>query len=196
MWNAGHRRLCTISPRTIGAKHRPELSQLWLAGLLVFGLSCAVSGCSTLESLEGTPKPSAPVTPAPPAPDTKLHARVQVPKQKPKPPVTETREADTHEPEPPPAPKVVASIDPNNLIGLDPNSVQKLLGAPTNIGYGSPSIVWTYSGSGCMFQVIFYPDIKTANFHALKFLASDGAGGHADETCIHNLLALRNNGPA
>ena len=190
MWNAGRKRLPTVSRRV--AQFHPEMSQLWLAGLLVLALGFGVGGCSIFEA----PKPDA--SPQAPPPDTKSHAHAQqIPKQKPKPPppIPDLREADTHEPEPPPPPKV-ASIDPNSLIGLDPPSVQKLLGAPANIRTGNPSIIWTYAGTGCVFQVIFYPDIKTANFHALKFLASDGAGGHADETCIHNLLVLRNNGPA
>lgn len=99
--------------------------------------------------------------------------------------VKETRE--TKEPE------KVAAIDPKNLIGLQPAAVEKLLGAPSSVANSQPSLVWTYSGQGCSFQIVFYPDLKTASFHALKYASS--AGEQADNACIRSILTVRSNGP-
>jgi len=73
-----------------------------------------------------------------------------------------------------------------------------MLGAPTSIYRGDPSLIWTYEGTGCAFKIVFYPDIKTAIFHALKFLMTDSSGGSSDgsQLCIRNILTVRTNGPA
>jgi hypothetical protein len=165
-------------------------------GLAVAG--SALSGCAMLNDQFK----SAPAA----APDPKQqHVATDLPnpKQRPKPPVAGTHEhdappVDTHDHDPPPAPAKVASIDPNRLVGLDPSAVEKVLGAPTNVSRNDPSLVWTYVGSGCSFQIIFYPDIKTTTFHALKFVGSDSTGGRLDNShaCIRNILTARNYGPA
>ncbi len=86
----------------------------------------------------------------------------------------------------------MASVDPKSLIGLAPGAVEKLLGSPSAISKADPSLVWTYAGQGCSFQVYFYPDIKTASFHALKY--SSTAGEQTD--CLRNILMVRSNGPS
>lgn len=100
--------------------------------------------------------------------------------------VRETREARE--------PEKVASIDPKNLIGLEPAAVEHILGIPSNISNNDPSLVWTYSGPGCLFRVFFYPDLKTATFHALKYAST--AREQPDNTCIRNILTVKNNGPS
>ncbi|GAA0529151.1 hypothetical protein FHS83_002395 [Rhizomicrobium palustre] len=89
-------------------------------------------------------------------------------------------------------PERLASVDPKSLIGLQPNAVERLLGSPTNVTRSTPSLVWTYAGQGCSFKVVFYPDIKTESFHALKFSASNGE----DNSCIRNILTVKSNGPS
>ena len=121
-----------------------------------------------------------PVTITPPA--------AQTPLAKPRRPV--------HEPprEAPREPERVASVDPNSLIGLAPAAVEKLLGAPSTISKSDPSLVWTYAAQGCSFQVFFYPDIKTASFHALKYASTGGTGDPADN-CVRTILTVKSNGP-
>lgn len=81
-------------------------------------------------------------------------------------------------------------------MGLDPDSVQRVLGAPASITKGDPSLVWTYSGANCSFQIIFYPDIKTTAFHALKFSGTPGHDAPDNvQTCIRSILMAKNNGP-
>ncbi len=90
----------------------------------------------------------------------------------------------------------IAAIDPNKLIGLDPAGVSKLLGPPSTVAKGDPSLVWTYIAAGCAFRIFFYPDIKTASFHALKYGGFDGKGGQIalSQSCIRNILMARANG--
>ncbi len=90
-------------------------------------------------------------------------------------------------------PERVASIDPKSLIGLEPAAGERLLGNPSNVSKTDPSLVWTYAGQGCSFQIIFYPDLKTAAFHALKYTSS--SGDQVDNMCLRNILTVRSNGP-
>jgi hypothetical protein len=91
-------------------------------------------------------------------------------------------------------PERVAAVDPKSLIGLTPSAVEKLLGAPSGVAKSDPSLVWTYSGQGCSVQIVFYPDLKTASYHALKY--SSSAGAEADNACVRNILTVRSNGPS
>ncbi len=91
-------------------------------------------------------------------------------------------------------PERVAALDPKSLIGLTPTAVEKLLGAPSAVAKSDPSLVWTYSGQGCSVQIVFYPDLKTASYHALKY--SSSAGAEADNACVRNILTVRSNGPS
>lgn len=169
----------------------PKLSQIsnFAAAIL---LGATLSGCATIDGvLSQTPhpiaKPPLPVAqPVVPRAQTPVAQVVPV-KQKPKPTPRDTKE-----------PEQVAAIDPDSLIGLDPPAVEKLLGAPANIGKGDPSLVWTYAGIGCSFQIIFYPDIKTTSFHALKLMDVSGNDAKTQDlrACLRNILTARNNGPS
>ena len=158
---------------------RAPLSHIGAAAAVVLLLA----GCSYLQRIHGDKAPAetqpathgAPAAVAPPQPAP----------AKPKRQVREVRENKE--------PERVASVDPKSLIGLAPGAVEKLLGSPSAISKSDPSLVWTYAGQGCSFQVYFYPDIKTASFHALKYASS--AGEQADNACIRNILTVRSNGP-
>jgi hypothetical protein len=140
-----------------------------------------LSGCAALPHAHSVPPakaPSAPVATAPAMP-------VPVPAPA-RPKRQQTKEAhETREPE------KVATIDPRNLIGLQPAAVEKILGSPSAVDKSDPSLVWTYSAAGCSFQIVFYPDLKTESYHALKYTAS----GEPDSACIRNILTVRTNGP-
>lgn len=126
---------------------------------------------------------AAQAVPEPAPPRTKSHRR--------KPP----RPAP-HKTEPPPAEAPqVAMIDPNALVGMKPPAVTRLLGTPAGTTKDEMSLVWTYAADGCVMKVYFYPDLKTADFHVLKFTLADPDGNPlADEApCRRKLLAQRTN---
>ncbi len=129
------------------------------------------------------------ITEAPPAPATTTASAPQPPV----PPPPKLRRV-FHEPREIREPEKVASIDPKNLIGLQPAAVEKLLGTPSAVTSNDPSLVWTYAGQGCSFRVFFYPDLKTATFHALKYAST--ANDQADTSCIRSILTVKNNGPS
>lgn len=159
----------------LGMRH--ILSQFVTAA---FGASL-LSACSIVPHAHGEPPPKAapaPVVAAPAAPvPTPAPARPRRPPRE----VHETKE-----------PEKLAAIDPKSLIGLAPAAVEKILGAPSTVVKSDPSLVWTYAAPGCSFQIVFYPDLKTENYHALKYTA----GPDADAACIRNILTVRANGPS
>lgn len=124
---------------------------------------------------------------------TKPPAPIVTPVQ-PKPAPARPRRAAARERSEAREPERVAAIDPKSLIGLTPPAVEKILGAPSNVAKSDPSLVWTYAGQGCSVQIVFYPDLKTASYHALKYTSS--AGAEADNACVRNILTVRSNGPS
>ena len=166
--------------RSFGAR----LPRICLAALLVL----TATGCAAWRRLHDKPAPAQTPVPIqktsiviPPPPS-------QSPPPRPKRQVREAREPTVKEPE------KIASIDPKSLVGLAPAAVEKLLGAPSSVSKGDPSLVWTYAGQGCAFQIFFYPDLKTASFHALKY-GSTGGGNDPPDSCIRGILTVRSNGP-
>jgi hypothetical protein len=154
---------------------RSILSQLCLAAVV----PALIAGCSNTERAREPAKlPPGPAAASP----------VPLPSPAPaRPKRTVTREArETREPE------KVAAIDPKSLIGLNPAAVEKLLGTPNAVAKSDPSLVWTYSAPGCSFQIVFYPDLKTEIYRALKY----SAGAEADAACVRNILTVRSNGPS
>jgi hypothetical protein len=154
---------------------------------LIVAASLMLGGCATIKGWfanDAKPQPpviAAPVTPPPSAP-------VQEPKTKPV----------THEtPKPPEKPEKLAEVDPTSLIGLDPPTVEKLLGTPSKISKSEISLVWTFSAPSCSFQIFFYPDVKTSALHALKYGGVDGNGAQmaTTETCIRGILTAKTNAP-
>lgn len=145
-----------------------------------------LSGCAVLQRLHQPPPapaartagreaavPPAPVPPPAPA--------------KPRRPVRDAHDTKAEE--------KVAAIDPDTLIGLEPAAVERLLGAPSSVSKGDPSLVWTWNAPGCSFQVFFYPDLKTVSFHALKYGSTGGDIPDNPQACIRNILTARSNGP-
>jgi hypothetical protein len=136
-----------------------------------------------------------------PAPQQAVTAQRPAATAQPSPPVLATTPPQRLPPRDPHAPKEpekLASIDPKSLIGLEPGAVQTLLGAPSSVHKGEPTLIWSYDRPGCSFRVIFYPDLKTTSFHALKYIGVDRNGGAIDssQSCIRDILTARDNGPA
>jgi len=95
--------------------------------------------------------------------------------------------------EPSPAEKV-SSIDPQSLLGLAPEDVQKRLGAPKRMENSALSRKWTYAAPGCSFSIFFYPNVNSTSFHALKYSGekSNGARTDSSDACVRRILAGRN----
>lgn len=159
-----------------------------LAGSLMLE-SCAVVGeMKGWFSHDATPPPvvERPVAPTPPV--------VQTPRPKPQVRDAIVKPEKTEKPE---KPERLASVDPDSLIGMEPSTVEKLLGSPSKITKNNISLVWVYAGAGCAFQIFFYPDVKTSAFHALKYGGTDGNGGPVitSQACIRDILTTKNNAP-
>ena len=180
-----------IPSRAEAAMVNRGLPQIWRIVALNSLLVVMLGGCATYEKVKTWLSPdvkSRPVAHQPVGPPAPPPVAAQ-PKPK-RPPVREAHETK--------APEIVASIDPNSLVGLDPPAVERLLGAPTNISKADPSLVWTYVTPDCSFQIFFYPDLKTSSFHALKYAGVGGNGGPIDasQPCIRSILTAKNNGPS
>lgn len=166
----------------------------FLIAVLAVTVSSVLGGCAILHDVgewfrrDKAPPPAIalPVETPPPTP-------TQVPK--PKPVLHEA--ARPEKPEKPEKLERLAEVDPNSLIGLDPPTVEKVLGTPNKISKSDISLVWTFSAPNCSFQIFFYPDLKTSAFHALKYGGIDGNGAQLamSELCIRGILTAKTNAP-
>jgi len=145
---------------------------------LLLGSCAAVRDVKDWLHPSRAPKPVAEKIAAPPPPPP------SPPRQKPPP-------REPQKPEKPP--ERLAEVDPNTLMGLNPSMVEKILGAPSRVSKNDLSLVWTYAAVSCSFQVFFYPDLKTATFHVLKFGGVDEAGQQLapSQECIRNILTVK-----
>jgi hypothetical protein len=166
---------------------------LLFASVAIAG-SSVLGGCAIMHDVgewlrrDKAPPPAIalPVETPPPTP-------TQVPR--PKPALHEA--ARPEKPDKPEKPERLAEVDPNSLIGLDPPTVEKVLGTPSKISKSDISLVWTFSAPNCSFQIFFYPDLKTSAFHALKYGGIDGNGAQLamSEVCIRGILTAKTNAP-
>jgi hypothetical protein len=168
----------------------------WRIGFpaLSFGTLC---GCMTLS--DAVPPPASPSRPPLEmrpaiAPDPVPAMLPATPPPQPAPPpriVREMRAAPVARP----ARARMPPINPEQLIGLDPSAVQKLLGAPTRIRDDKLSREWIYASPGCDFRVFFYPNLNAAAFRALKYSGNDDNGGRlaASNACVRRILMARAN---
>lgn len=86
-------------------------------------------------------------------------------------------------------------IDPDKLIGMDTQGVQKLLGAPARIKNDELSREWVYAAPGCSFRVFFYPNLNSASFRVLKYGGSGDNGELLDvsDVCVRRILTAKSN---
>jgi hypothetical protein len=157
-------------------------------GLVAF----ALSGCMTLG--DSTPPP---VEPAP-APVAELAPAVAV---QPAPPPTPAPRPKRVARETKPIPELRALrdklvlIDPDKLIGMDTQGVQKLLGTPVRIKNDDLSREWVYASPGCSFRLFFYPNLNSAAFRVLKYGSSGDNGELLDvsDVCVRRILTAKSN---
>lgn len=109
---------------------------------------------------------------------------------KPKKPSREAHTADRGTP-----PVRTASIDPQSLLGLDPDGVQKRLGPPARMQNSALSREWVYSVPGCSFSIFFYPNLNSTSFRVLKYGSTRDNGESIDssDACVRKILTARNN---
>jgi hypothetical protein len=162
------------------------------APLLLFAI-CSLGGCMDMGKRAHAPAVAPPPLPlASVAPRGAAKRLVPVPKPK-KP----DRTADTSVAQPKLALRrdPLPAIEPESLLGLDPDAVQKRLGAPMRVESDTLSREWVYASSRCSFHIFFYPDIKTNAFHVLKYGSNDDSGGRLSnsDACIRRILMARNN---
>src|SRR5690606_27232677 len=88
-----------------------------------------------------------------------------------------------------------AAIDPDRLIGMEPDEVRKLLGTPARTRNDRLPREWIYGTGRCSFRVFFYPNLNAASFRVLKYGSSDGNGALIDTSnvCIRHILMARKN---
>lgn len=136
-------------------------------------LALLLAGCVTATPpVEEAPAEKLAVTP-PPSSDAP--AIGETPDQAPVPVVR----ADTP-PEPAATPRLrpqPVSRTAEELMGLTPEQIERLLGAPDQVRQDMPAIAWRYTEEVCSLEFKFYQDIETGLFRALKY---DAAGATAD----------------
>jgi len=166
--------------RAAGAPARPLTVSiaLWLGGCMTLGNSPTPPAAPPSPSQMASIAPPEPAVPEP------------VPKPTPRKPLRAPRAAA-----PPASRPERAAVNPKTLIGLDQAGVRRVLGQPARIRTDHLSLTWTYRGSGCAVQVIFYPSLEDASFHVLKFAGSDADGKPADvsDACISHIFLARSN---
>ena len=90
---------------------------------------------------------------------------------------------------PPPPPPPPPRPDPRELLGLTPQEVQDLLGAPAFVRWEDHAQLAQYRGPGCVFDLFFYEEAPGEHFRADHVEARDGAGAPADaQACLITLL--------
>ena len=124
------------------------------------GLSL-LSGCALVDSLETALTPET----GQPAADT----GTTVTQTAALPPDTDADRSQKDEafvPRPKTKPEIV---DPKSLVGLDKQSIEKILGAPHHITLAQPATVWVWEQDGCRMRMFFYPDLAGDKFRALTY---------------------------
>jgi len=153
------------------------------AGLRILAAALLGAMLASCAALKEAAHPQAARSEAPPTP-----APRPKPAPAPKPPVAKAKEN--------PHPVRIATIDPDSLIGLPPEEVGRILGAPQKSDRQDIALVWTYNAENCALRIFFYPSIKTSAFQVLKYsgINSRGAPLDAGQPCIRRILTVRGNG--
>ena len=80
----------------------------------------------------------------------------------------------------------------DQLVGLDFDATQALLGEPALDQVQAPARVWAYSGSGCVLNIFFYPNVDGSTYRALTYEVKGGDDSvEFRERCFAELLSER-----
>lgn len=69
----------------------------------------------------------------------------------------------------PTRPAPAEPMDLSRLVGLDPDDVRKLLGAPDRVREANPATVWAYASNACLLEVYFYMDLGSQKLRVLAY---------------------------
>jgi hypothetical protein len=75
---------------------------------------------------------------------------------------------------------------PVNLVGLNPEQLETLLGSPGSTEQQGPDHRWVYRSGNCTLSVSLYANVDTREFHSLSYEVS---GDDRTEQGIHHCLA-------
>jgi hypothetical protein len=155
---------------------------MWRYASLSIPILAVVTGCQMFE--KPAPVATAPAQtvaapeppPAPPPPQQPAPLPAEKPAQ-----LATTTMAPVAAP--PPGP------DPKQLVGLDFDQTQHLLGAPAKQEEKPPAKVWVYNGTNCDLTIFFYADINTREFRALTYeIKNHQATEGTDDQCLAQLM--------
>jgi hypothetical protein len=84
----------------------------------------------------------------------------------------------------------------NTLIGSDFAAILNVFRSPDTVQKNALYVVWVYSPPGCTLQLYFYPDIRTTQFHLLKYDLKSTAHetATAGPECMQGILVSRPRG--
>lgn len=83
-----------------------------------------------------------------------------------------------------------APTDPRTLVGMDEQTISRLLGEPTWTEDVPPAKYWQYATQSCVLRVFFFMEMTTQNFRALSYeLTSSDDAPNVNEQCFAQLLA-------
>jgi hypothetical protein len=72
-------------------------------------------------------------------------------------------------------------VDPVTLVGMDPPTVDRMLGRPAGTRMDAMAVEWTYAAPSCSLSLYFYPDVATGDLKVLKYnITGRQAGGGCD----------------
>lgn len=61
------------------------------------------------------------------------------------------------------------SLEPQALVGLGEDEVNRMLGKPQELRNDPPAMVWQYAAGECRLDLFFYLDLKSQDFRALAY---------------------------
>jgi hypothetical protein len=80
---------------------------------------------------------------------------------------------------------VSSTASPDELVGLDQQQLQQVLGAPATVSTNSPGKVWRYRNRCCELNVALYPNLQTKSYQVLSFeVISDDTSELGKRNCL------------
>lgn len=153
----------------------------------VIVLAVLTAGCATPPAPEVPPAPAsrplqlvAPV----PVPPTPLPGRKPAVPARTAKPVEAPRKAVSVLPPPVPTVAVPRRFDPERLIGLSAEEVERLLGRPGTVDDVPPARIWRYAQGDCVLRIHLFMEMNTRSFRTLSYeLNSTGVKPDVDDEC-------------
>ncbi|MPY69599.1 MAG: hypothetical protein GEU92_05895 [Alphaproteobacteria bacterium] len=124
--------------------------------LALAGCLFALSGCAMLDAMKPLPERAPKVPPR----DAVQQAAV---------PLTPPLPGGESSPGAGSGPGAVKPLQPKALVGMTPDEIRAMLGAPASERSDPPATVWTWRHERCEVDVFFYMDIGNQTFRALTY---------------------------